>query len=593
MTKTIPYVTKNDIIKQLAFGKIVDVGCFDGRMFGDKAVNVDIIKYADNIPNFILADADHLPFADKKFDCAVYGEVLEHVDDPIKALNEAKRIANAIIFSVPNEHEWIPEYKPFGNPGHKRFFTEETIKRVFADVNIELDQFFKVNFHGWSHFVGRGVIKKMLEKEHSMGNDEEELKLLASYTKTEEESRKNVFDSPLYWHGKIGYRLGPDGIGYRDFEINSDKVAYIMSKNPQGKVLDIGCAMGYIVKRLREKGVDAWGVDISQYAIDHAPDEVKHYLKLASADKLPFGDKEFDLVFSSSVFEHMPPELVMKAISEAVRVAKRGIIAVTPGDDPHFDEDATHKIKQPLWWWREQFPPEFETRSDADEEWIKKEKGKLKLRKNLNIGSFTVMLPAPEWTNIDIIDLSNYAQEHGFQFQHCDATKGLPYNDNEIDFINMSHFIEHLEVDDGIEFLKDCLRVLKPGGTVRLCFPDLKKLIDTWLNGTMSDFDDIQPKEYAEAKSGAQRFWMLLTSGHKTCYDAWAITRSLELAGFDTIHESEFNTKLDMFPTLSITVEAQKPAKEQIPVPVNEENSKPLYKQYLNGAIQEGKEEWT
>ena len=426
-----------------------------------------------------------------------------------------------------------------------------------------------------------------------MGNKEEELKLLASYTKTKEESGENVFDSPLYWHGEIGYRPGQDGIGYRDFEINSVKVDHIMSKNPQGKVLDIGCAVGYIVKRLREKGVDAWGVDISQYAIDNAPDTVKPYLKLASADKLPFGDKEFDLVFSSSVFEHMPSELVMKAISEAIRVAKRGIIAVTPGDDPHFDEDATHKTKQPLWWWEEQFPPEFETRSDANEEWIKKEKGS-EQRKCLNIGSFTVMLPAPEWTNLDIIDLSNHAREHGFQFQQCDATKGLPYNDNEIDFINMSHFVEHLEVDEGIAFLKECLRVLKPRGTVRLCFPDLKKLIDTWLNGTMSDFDDIQPKEYAEAKSGAQRFWMLLTSGHKTCYDKWALVHSLELAGFDTIYETEFYTKLDMFPTVSVTVAAQKPEKELIPVPSNlkVENSKPLYMQYLNGAIQEGKEEW-
>ena len=414
-----PYVCKNDIIKQLTFGKIVDVGCFDGHMFWDKAVNVDIIKYADNIPNFVLAGADTLPFVDNTFDCAVYGEVLEHVDDPIKTLNEAKRIANAIIFSVPNEYEWIPEYNPFSNPGHKRFFTEETIKKLFADVNIELDQFLKVNFCGWSHFVGRGVIKKMLEIEHGMEEEKGEddsLKRLASYEKGEEEKGE-------------------------------------------------------------EKAVGA-------------------------------------------------------------RQRKKTC---------------------------------------------------------LNIGSFTVCIKSTEterWINIDILDLSDWMKQYEYEFRQADVTKGLNFADNSIDFIVASHFIEHIEVDEGIQFLKECLRVLKPRGTIRLCIPDLKKLIDTWLKGTMSDFDDIQPKEYAEAKSGAQRFWMLLTSGHKTCYDAWAITRSLELASFDTIHESEFNEQLDMFPTVSITVAAQKPAKKPIPVPFKEENSKPLYKQYLDGNIQEGKEKW-
>jgi len=183
---------------------------------------------------------------------------------------------------------------------------------------------------------------------------------------------ENTFEKPEYWCGELGYRPGANGIGYRDFPINQVKVDYVLSRKPRGKVLDIGCALGYLVKRLRDKGIDAWGIDISQYALSQAPDEVKPYLKLASAACLPFKDKEFDIAFSASTFEHLPPETVPKAISEAVRVAGRGIIAVTPGDDPHFDEDITHRTKQPLSWWRIQFPPEFEIRRDADENWLKK-----------------------------------------------------------------------------------------------------------------------------------------------------------------------------------------------------------------------------
>lgn len=184
------------------------------------------------------------------------------------------------------------------------------------------------------------------------------------------QNKLNIFEKPGYWCGELGYRPGFDGIGYKDFAIHQVKVDYIMSRKPKGKVVDIGCAFGYIVKRLRDKSIDAWGVDVSQYALSKAPDEAKPYLKQASADNLPFGDKEFDIAFSASTFEHLPPEIVPKAIAEAVRVAKRGIIAVTPGDAPHFDEDITHQTKQPLAWWRKQFPPEFEIRNDADEEWL-------------------------------------------------------------------------------------------------------------------------------------------------------------------------------------------------------------------------------
>ncbi|GAH77178.1 unnamed protein product, partial [marine sediment metagenome] len=151
---------------------------------------------------------------------------------------------------------------------------------------------------------------------------------------------------PEYWCGELGYRPGPDGIGYRDFPIHQTKVDYILSTKLRGKVVDIGCAMGYIVARLRKAGVDAWGVDVSRYALSHAPEEVKPYLKLASADSLPFHNKEFDMAVSFSAFEHLPPAMVAKAIAEVVRVANRGVISVTPGDDPHFDEDVTHQTKQ-------------------------------------------------------------------------------------------------------------------------------------------------------------------------------------------------------------------------------------------------------
>lgn len=181
---------------------------------------------------------------------------------------------------------------------------------------------------------------------------------------------RDIFESPNYWCGELGYRPGPDDIGYQDFPIHQVKVEHILARQPRGKLLDIGCAFGYIVKRLRDKGIDAWGIDISQYALSQAPEEAKPYLKHGSADNLPWPDKYFDMVVTFGVLEHLASEILPKAVSEIKRVASRGIIAVTPGDDPYFDNDITHQTKQPLSWWRTQFPADFEVRSDANEGWI-------------------------------------------------------------------------------------------------------------------------------------------------------------------------------------------------------------------------------
>jgi len=185
-----------------------------------------------------------------------------------------------------------------------------------------------------------------------------------------EKEEMKVFENPDYWCGQLGYRPGRDGIGYRDFPVHQLKVEYILAGEPSGKLLDIGCAFGYIVKRLREEGIDAFGIDISQYALSQAPEDIKPYLKQGSVDNLPWPDQCFNMVVTFSVLEHIDPAILPKAISEIKRVARRGIIAITSGNNPDFNEDITHRTKQPLSWWKAQFPPEFEVQSDADEDWM-------------------------------------------------------------------------------------------------------------------------------------------------------------------------------------------------------------------------------
>jgi len=119
---------------------IVDIGGNKGHTFGTfdrkKITTVDIDSY--DIENFVKADAHSLPFKDNEFDTAILAEILEHVDNPVRVLKEAKRVTkNRIIITVPNEYEWTSECKPFKNPEHKRYYTKPMLEALLEKAGIK------------------------------------------------------------------------------------------------------------------------------------------------------------------------------------------------------------------------------------------------------------------------------------------------------------------------------------------------------------------------------------------------------------------------------------------------------------------------
>ncbi|MBA7491905.1 hypothetical protein ES702_02453 [subsurface metagenome] len=116
------------------------------------------------------------------------------------------------------------------------------------------------------------------------------------------------------------------------------------------KTLEIACAKGYIVHEWRKLGIDAWGIDISQYAINEAPEEVKDYLSVADArTKLAsYSNKEFDLVFSSGFFECLEESELSDVILECNRIARYQYHCFMPDANP------TWYLFKPLSWWAEQ-----------------------------------------------------------------------------------------------------------------------------------------------------------------------------------------------------------------------------------------------
>ena len=96
------------------------------------------------------------------------------------------------------------------------------------------------------------------------------------------------------------------------------------------KVLDVGCGKGYQMYELTKvlPGIQVRGLDISTYAIKNAHPEIKHLIDHGTASKLPYPDKEFDLVISINTLHNLHNQQLHSALGELERVAKQKYICV-------------------------------------------------------------------------------------------------------------------------------------------------------------------------------------------------------------------------------------------------------------------------
>lgn len=91
-------------------------------------------------------------------------------------------------------------------------------------------------------------------------------------------------------------------------------------------VLDVGCGKGFMLHDLSFliPGISVKGVDISQYAIANAIEDMRPHVQVADAKALPFPDKSFDIVISINTIHNLERDECGQALREIERVSRMG-----------------------------------------------------------------------------------------------------------------------------------------------------------------------------------------------------------------------------------------------------------------------------
>jgi len=150
-----------------------------------------------------------------------------------------------------------------------------------------------------------------------------------------------------YYHSGEGRDKGWHGLvrGYWEDNNRWQKIAGdIVGLLHPKTILELGCGRGSLVKALRDIGVDAHGIDISEWAINNPMDEsIKPFLQCIPAQDFPI-DKKYDAVIGFDIIEHLPYDFYDKLFSNIKAVTDILLVTVPSGPD----DGQTHSTLEPV-----------------------------------------------------------------------------------------------------------------------------------------------------------------------------------------------------------------------------------------------------
>jgi len=126
-----------------------------------------------------------------------------------------------------------------------------------------------------------------------------------------------------YWDGERRYGYGGYKYDGRWYPIAAEMAEHYGIK-PGDRILDVGCGKGYLLYEFTQAvpGVEVAGIDVSEYAVANAKEDIKEFLRVGDAIDLPYEDNAFDFVVSMGTLHNLYNYQVHRALQELERVGK-------------------------------------------------------------------------------------------------------------------------------------------------------------------------------------------------------------------------------------------------------------------------------
>lgn len=574
---------------------------------GGRDVNVDVrqatTSQGQQCVDFIF-DFDEYPWpiSSDEFDGAVSIFCLEHVSwrNTHKFLAETFRIIKPgakAFFIVPNTEAQMryilnkPEFdgdegsmlygdQTYKDNTHKAAFSPKTITKFFQEAGfsnilvtpygepLHTDMAIEAIKPTTSE-LPKVILQQPLQEAQSLMTQAQIMSPPPSPRLPPEE----LFDREYFNGGKKHGGYAPF---YWDYPHHEVIFRHVMARRPKS-VLELGCGRGFITKRLQDAGIPTLGFDVSQYCYLNRAAEFQVHNLLNTP--WPTQEKK-DFCLSLDFLDRVPEDCLSAVLAEINRLSTRGLHALDFNPNP---SDKTRCLIKPIEWWKGILPSNHEIvplqelmQGDLPPEVLKGD-GLTKLA----LGTYMSMTHFG-WVNTDVHDLSQFAQQHRFNFKQFDLRQGIPYNTGSVDLIHLCHVLEHFSYGEGLTLLRECRRVIKPDGVIRIIVPDGEMLTALYHYGqnvkrgvdvgeiagptSLGHFDQLS-EGCANAATPVGKLYALLLDNHKAVYDCETLCGALHEAGWIAKPSSFRKTDcgergeqilretIDMCTSLSLTVE--------------------------------------
>ena len=153
--------------------------------------------------------------------------------------------------------------------------------------------------------------------------------------------------------------------------------------------------------------------------------------------------------------------------------------------------------------------------------------------KKLQLGTSNSLMAG--WLNTDLLPTTG-------KVAYLDATRRFPFKDDMFDYVCSEHMIEHVEHQSAVAMLRECFRILKPGGKIRMSTPDLKVLTSLLSNEkptTQEFYVDWMIQKFMPNVDYCKEVFVINNAfrawGHQFLYDRETLRMTLTRVGFEDI----------------------------------------------------------